>query len=116
MTETVQTSPGIEERFLVEGMDCASCAINIEKAIKKLPGVNEASVNLATGEAFVLFHPRQLSLDRIKKTVDDIGYKAVTPAGDIYKHHSHESESLYKSRKIKFFAALILTLPVFILS
>lgn len=106
-----------EERFLVEGMDCASCVMRIETAIKKLPGVDEASVNLATGEAFVLYHPNQLDAQRIKKAVDTIGYKAVDiPVSDLHEHQSQETEFLYRNRRIKFITALVLTLPVFIIS
>ena len=37
--------------FRVEGMTCASCAARVERALKKLPGVDAASVNLATAQA-----------------------------------------------------------------
>ncbi|MBN8489374.1 MAG: copper ion binding protein, partial [Burkholderiales bacterium] len=37
----------------IEGMTCASCSGRVERALKKLPGVLEASVNLATNEALV---------------------------------------------------------------
>jgi Cu+-exporting ATPase len=42
-----------EFRFEVGGMTCASCVLRVEKALKKLPGVRDASVNLATEEAAV---------------------------------------------------------------
>ena len=35
----------------VEGMTCASCVVRVEKALKKVPGVTEATVNLATETA-----------------------------------------------------------------
>ena len=110
--------PSLEEdRFLVEGMDCAACVTNIERAIKKLPGIEKASVSLATGEAAVAFDPHKVDLSKIKHAVDGIGYKAIDfPAEDIHSHHQAESEKLYRQRKIKFFVALTLTLPVFIIS
>lgn len=39
--------------FTVEGMTCASCVARVEKALKKLSGVQEATVNLATETATV---------------------------------------------------------------
>lgn len=106
-----------EERFLVEGMDCAACVTRIENAIGKLPGIERASVNLATGEACVLYHPSQLEAKRIQETVDKIGYKAVElPVEDLYEHREAESDTLFKERKLKFIIAVILTLPVFIIS
>ena len=37
-----------EEVFLIDGMTCASCAINVENAVKKLDGIESAVVNLTT--------------------------------------------------------------------
>ncbi|MDB5795060.1 MAG: copper-transporting ATPase [Noviherbaspirillum sp.] len=39
--------------FKIDGMTCASCVGRVEKALKKVPGVNDATVNLATGKALV---------------------------------------------------------------
>ena len=41
----------------LEGMTCASCAMRIEKGLKKVPGVKEANVNLATEQANVTYDP-----------------------------------------------------------
>ena len=41
--------------FPVEGMTCASCVRRVERALKKVPGVSEAAVNLALNEAVVTF-------------------------------------------------------------
>lgn len=55
------------ERMVVlalEGMTCASCAMRIEKGLKKLPGVQNASVNLATEQARVMYDPALLNTPR----------------------------------------------------
>ena len=41
----------------VEGMECAACAVRIERQLAKVPGVREAVVNYATGEAAVAYEP-----------------------------------------------------------
>ncbi len=106
-----------EERFLVEGMDCAACVTRIESAIKKLPGIEGASVNLATGEAAVSYAPGAVTLAAIKAAVDAIGYKAVDlPEEDLHELRSEETEKLYRSRRLKFIVALALSLPIFIIS
>ncbi len=98
-------------------MDCAACVTRIETAINKLPGIQTATVNLATGEASVFYDPHQVGLSKIKESVDKIGYKAVDlPEGDLYEHHAIESELLYANRRLKFIVSLFLTLPVFIIS
>ena len=48
----------------IEGMTCATCVTRVEKALKKVPGVVEASVNLATEEAHVIVDPAQANAAR----------------------------------------------------
>ncbi len=60
----------------IEGMTCASCALRIEKGLKKLPGVSAANVNLATEQATVTFDPSLVGLDDLLKKVSDTGYSA----------------------------------------
>jgi P-type Cu+ transporter len=59
----------------IEGMTCASCVRRIEKALNKVEGVREASVNLATEKAHVLFNPAQTSVDAMRDAVEKAGYK-----------------------------------------
>ena len=60
----------------LEGMTCASCALRIEKGLKKVPGVAEATVNLATERATVQFNPATATVDDLLRKVDAVGYKA----------------------------------------
>src|SRR5712692_4705937 len=61
----------------LEGMTCASCAMRIEKGLKKVPGVREASVNLATERASVTYDPLQTGIEQMLQKVDAVGYKAI---------------------------------------
>ena len=57
--------------FAVTGMTCANCAANIERALKKkVPGVMQASVNLATERVFVTYIPGITSLEDIYAAVE----------------------------------------------
>src|SRR5438034_3448028 len=60
----------------IEGMTCASCAIRIEKGLKKVPGVIDANVNLATEMAAVIYDPTQANLEQMVQKVETVGYKA----------------------------------------
>src|SRR5437870_3877728 len=60
----------------LEGMTCASCAIRIEKGLKKVPGVKDANVNLATEQAVVTYDPSQTNLEQMVQKVEAVGYKA----------------------------------------
>ncbi|MBV7518232.1 heavy metal translocating P-type ATPase [Ensifer sp. ENS12] len=59
----------------VEGMTCASCVSRVERAIRAVPGVTEASVNLATERADVRFDASTKSAD-IVKAIENAGYGA----------------------------------------
>jgi P-type Cu+ transporter len=60
----------------LEGMTCASCAMRIEKGLKKVPGVKDANVNLATERATVTYDPAQTGLEQMVQKVETVGYKA----------------------------------------
>jgi Cu+-exporting ATPase len=62
---------GIE--LLIEGMTCASCVSRVEKALARVPGVEQASVNLATESANVSASP-QVQLATLRGAVEKAGY------------------------------------------
>ncbi|MBI2984060.1 MAG: copper-translocating P-type ATPase [Candidatus Kerfeldbacteria bacterium] len=68
-------------RFPIVGMHCASCAKNIERVVKKLPGVAEVNVNYATEQGRVTFDSQQCSPTRIAEQIDKLGYTAVIEGG-----------------------------------
>ncbi len=65
-----------ELQFDVGGMTCASCVRRVERALEKVEGVTEASVNLATERAKVAYDPIAVDPDLLKKAVEKAGYTA----------------------------------------
>ena len=63
--------------FKIEGMTCAACAKAVEKAAKKLDGVTDSSVNLATEKMNISYDDSKVSVEDIQKAVEKAGYKAV---------------------------------------
>ena len=61
----------------IKGMTCAACAQASERAVKKLPGVEEAAVNFTTEKLLVKFENGKLTIDQIKTAVAKAGYEAV---------------------------------------
>jgi Cu+-exporting ATPase len=59
----------------IAGMTCASCVNRVEKALKKVPGVTEATVNLATESARVSYQPSEQMEARLRRAVRDAGYE-----------------------------------------
>ncbi len=62
----------------ITGMTCASCVARAEKAIKKMPGVDKAAVNLATEKATVTFDTGEVSTGDLIAAVEGAGYGVVT--------------------------------------
>uniref|UniRef100_B8HTD3 Probable copper-transporting ATPase PacS n=1 Tax=Cyanothece sp. (strain PCC 7425 / ATCC 29141) TaxID=395961 RepID=B8HTD3_CYAP4 len=60
----------------LRGMSCASCASNIEAAIRSVPGVHECAVNFGVEQASVTYDPQQTDLKAIQAAVDQAGYTA----------------------------------------
>ncbi|NQI34661.1 heavy metal translocating P-type ATPase [Streptococcus suis] len=63
----------------VQGMTCATCALTVEKAVGKLVGVAEVSVNLATEKLTVNYDDSQVALSDLQATVHKAGYELVDP-------------------------------------
>ena len=64
-----------QKEYIIEGMSCASCAMTIENAVSKIPGVDKASVNLAT-EIMTVEANDSVTPEAIAKVVDGVGYGA----------------------------------------
>lgn len=61
----------------IRGMTCAACAQRIEKTVRKLSGISQANVNLASEKLFVEYDSDSLKLAAIKEAVAKIGYEVV---------------------------------------
>ncbi|NKF08338.1 copper-translocating P-type ATPase [Clostridium gasigenes] len=66
----------------IEGMTCASCAKAVERATKKLQGVNESNVNIATEKLSINFDETKVSVEDIQIAVEKAGYKAINDASN----------------------------------
>ncbi|PQA79341.1 cation-translocating P-type ATPase [Rhodoferax sp. TS-BS-61-7] len=66
----------------IGGMTCASCVMRVEKALKKVPGVESATVNLATESARVQVSDPAMEA-RLRRAVRDAGYEPLAPSAAI---------------------------------
>src|SRR5687768_6608042 len=64
----------------VEGMTCAACQANVQRALTAAPGVAKAAVNLMTHEATVHYDPAATSPDRLVAAINDTGYASRLPS------------------------------------
>jgi P-type Cu+ transporter len=102
----------------IEDMTCASCVGRVEKALAKVPGVFEATVNLATEHARVRHLAGVVSTADLEAAVEQAGYKSrrlsaeTATAGD---QDAERRESEARALRRSVLIASILTLPVFII-
>lgn len=61
----------------ISGMTCASCVDHVEGALKELPGVMDAVVNLGLEKARVQYIPEVVTVPQMKRAVRDVGYEAM---------------------------------------
>jgi Cu+-exporting ATPase len=60
----------------ITGMHCAACSSRIERVVGKLPGIVEASVNLAEGTGRFAFDPAALTRRQIRQAIAELGFAA----------------------------------------
>jgi len=105
----------------IEGMTCASCVLRVEKALKKVDGVAEAAVNLASEKARIEFDPSRVTLAQLQNTVADAGYTLIVPdqatsASSEVTGESPAKEGVLRRLKRELILSAVLTMPVMVLS
>ncbi|HWT15077.1 MAG TPA: heavy metal translocating P-type ATPase [Patescibacteria group bacterium] len=101
-------------KFGIQGMTCASCVGRVERALKKVPGVVDASVNLATESATVQAGA-EVTRDTLVAAVAHAGYEATAvesdalPSEDPHAHH-HDAHGDRERRHL--ILAALLSLPL----
>jgi copper chaperone CopZ len=112
-TPSEQTPGTLETTTLdLQGMHCASCVMRIERSLKKVAGVTDASVNLATNRARVVFDPVVAAPASLIAAVEKAGYGA-TPAPKIRLSADKPGRDF---ALLNLIGAAVLTLPVLVVS
>jgi Cu+-exporting ATPase len=101
-----------EEIYKVSGMTCSACSRHVERVVKKLNGIQEASVNLATEKLTVTFDEKILKSEEIMAAVEKAGYLAVPEE----KVPTEKKEDEIKSLWNRFRISLIFLVPLLIIS
>lgn len=81
-----------DSHVVLQGMHCAACALTIEDALRRVPGVERAEVSAATQRARVVWHPSRVLPSQWMAAVERAGYQAF-PARDAFAREVRKRES-----------------------
>ncbi len=112
-TPAAERPKGINRVSLdIEGMHCSSCALLIEKSIRKVDGVKETNVNFAAEKASVLIDGTVVEKDALLKAVEKAGYKASLTQQNQSDSDKEKQQNHIKVIFHKFLISLILSIPM----
>ena len=95
-------------------MTCAACSKAVERVTKKLDGVEDSSVNIATEKAIITYDPTKVRLSQITKAIEKAGYEPITEENketvdEDQKRKDKERNTLFR----KFIVAICFAIPLF---
>ncbi len=98
----------------IGGMSCAACAKAVERVTKKIDGVEESSVNIATEKAIITYDPSKVRFSQITNAIEKAGYKVINEENnqsvdEDQKRKEKERDTLFK----KFITAICFAIPLF---
>ncbi|HPN38745.1 MAG TPA: heavy metal translocating P-type ATPase [Melioribacteraceae bacterium] len=99
--------------YPIKGMTCAACVNRVEKVLKKIDGISEVSVNLATEKVYLTAEDN-FDINIAANNLNEYGYNLIT--NESKKNNALEQNNEYFNLLKDFKISLFLTLPIFIIS
>ena len=103
-----------KKTFSIKGMHCASCVMVLEQSLKKVEGVSEATVNLATEKATVTYDSQKVTDATLSSAVSNVGYQALITE-EIRTEDDEQKEKQQELRALRLKVIVSLTLGGLIL-
>jgi copper chaperone len=75
--DTIREEPMAKSTLKIQGMTCNHCVMRVAKALKAVPGVQDAQVDLQKGEAIVSYDDAKVTMEKLSFAVVEAGYKVV---------------------------------------
>ena len=104
-----------EVTIKVGGMMCATCVETIEAALKPLPGVVSATVNLGTEKAYVTYNPSLTGTGDMKKAIEEAGYQYLGISGEVSEEAEKKARDTDLHDKfVRFMVGFAVSIPLMI--
>jgi Cu+-exporting ATPase len=102
-----------EVTIKIGGMMCATCVETIESALRTLPGVVSASVNLGTEKAYVTFNPSVSTTGDMKKAIEEAGYQYLGISGEVSEEAEKKArEADLHDKFVRFMVGFAVSIPL----
>jgi Cu+-exporting ATPase len=102
-----------EVTIKVGGMMCATCVETIESALRELPGVVTATVNLGTEKAYVTYNPSLSTTADMKKAIEDAGYQYLGISGEVSEEAEKKArEADLHDKFVRFVVGFAVSIPL----
>lgn len=114
-TTVIGRAESCHQLLQVEGMTCSACSSAVESALRAVPGVHDAAVNLLSGVAEVHYDPEATGPRHLVDAVEAVGFEASPVSGqrlDFVDNNRRETGLWWR----QFRSAALLTLPVFLIA
>ena len=109
----------IRKNFPIEGLGCAACVLRVENALRKVEGVDNVSVSLASNSAQVDYDPALVTPEQLRTAVSDAGYGLIIPESEDEAEVEDEAEKMrvryYRRSRRSMWLAILLAIAVFVL-
>ncbi len=115
----MKTGEFMKKKFNISGMSCAACSARVEKAVRTLPGVQKAQVNLLQNTLEVEFDPHTTRAADIVAAVEQAGYGAAEKPeseGAAAPAENTAAAQEEKALRVRFWISLLFLLPLFYIS
>jgi Cu+-exporting ATPase len=100
--------------LLIDGMTCAACSGAVERATRKLEGVQSAQVNLMTNRGTFIYDPSRIKLSEIKAAIEKAGYTPRDIAAEAAADPERERERKQaRNMRIRLITAIVFSVPIF---
>ncbi|MGI6150008.1 MAG: copper-translocating P-type ATPase [Firmicutes bacterium] len=115
--EVAEEAPAAQRITIpISGMTCAACAAAVERAVGRLPGVREVSVNLAAEQAQVVYDPAEVRLSAVKDAIVKAGYEPLEAQSEQVDEHQERRLAEIRALWKRFLFSALFTAPLFYIS
>ena len=108
-----------KQKFEITGMTCTACSAHVERAVRKLPGVESADVSLMTNSMVARYDERAVTAEEIVQAVRGEGYGAALPGGGKGRGGAREETPLEEElagMKRRLIWSFVFLIPLFYIS